>query len=89
MKNLILIFEPLKFYSPDDEDLFFEWINKINCIESYKGISTQLELIVSCQPISFNDFLNLNGLFKRYKLKNPEQLEKLFKNENNKDWFKN
>lgn len=82
-----LIFTPLKFYSHEDEELFFQWINKIECIESYKGTGKELHLVISSIPISFNDFRNLRGIFKRYNLKNPQQLKELFLTEANKEWF--
>ncbi len=83
----ILIFTPMKFYSPEDEELFFNWIDKVGCIESYKGIGKELHLIVVNRPITFNEYRNLNGLFKRYNLENPGQLKKMFCTEDNQDWF--
>ena len=77
----------MKFYSPEDEDVFFGWIDKISCIESCKGIGRELHVIVADRPITFNEYSNLNGLFKRYKLKNPGQLKALFCTEENQDWF--
>jgi hypothetical protein len=86
-KYKTLIFTPLRFFSQDDEDLFFKWINLISCIQSYKGIGRELHLKVSSKDISNNDFINLRAIFKRYKLKNIEQLKELFLNNNNKHWF--
>ena len=74
-EKIVLIFTPLSFYSHEDEDLFFEWINKVNCITGYKGIGTELHVYVSSKEIPFNDFKNLNGLFERYRLENPSQLK--------------
>lgn len=82
-----IIFKPLKFYSNEDEELFFQWINKIDCIESYKGIGRELQVIVSPEPISFEDFRNLRGIFKRYNLENSQQLKELFLTDKNRDWF--
>lgn len=87
-KQKKLIFKPLKFYSPLDEELFFNWINKIDCIQSYKGIAKELHLIVSSRPITFEEYRNLNGLFTRYKLKNPNQLKRFFCTKENQSWFK-
>ena len=55
MKNKILIFTPLVFYSQEDESLFFAWINQIRCIKSYKGIGTALEVTLRSSGVSFND----------------------------------
>ena len=84
----ILVFTPLRFFSLDDEDLFFRWINKVKCVKSYKGIGKELHLVINNENISYKDFANLRGIFKRYKLKNIEQLKQLFMNEYNGDWFK-
>lgn len=83
----ILILAPLKFYSPEDEELFFSWIDKIACVESYAGIGKELHLVIAQSPITFNEYRNFNGLFKRYRLKNSGQLKELFCTEENKDWF--
>lgn len=85
-KKITLIFTPLRFYTQDDEDLFFGWINKIKSVKSYKGIGRELHVYLSSKRISFVDLKNLMGLFDRYKLENPEQL-KVFMNERNKDLF--
>ena len=77
----------MRFYSTEDEELFFSWIDKIACVESYAGIGKELHLVIKQCPITFNEYRNFNGLFKRYKLKNPEQLKKLFYTEENKNWF--
>lgn len=83
----ILILTPMKFYSQEDEELFFTWLDKIKCIKSYKGIGRELHVVVESAPFTFNDYKNLNGIFKRYKIKNPEQLKNLFRTEENKSWF--
>jgi hypothetical protein len=73
--KIVIILSPMKFYTHDDEDLFFAWINKIKCVKEYKGISTELYLIINSEKITQTDFQNFLGLFKRYKLKNPTQLK--------------
>lgn len=76
----------MKFYSPEDEELLFTWLDKIDCIKNYHGIGRELHVTIS-RPITFNEFRNFNGIFKRYKFKNPKQLKLLFETEDNKDWF--
>lgn len=82
-----LIFSPMEFYSTEDEDQFFNWINSIDCIIGYQKIDSKLHINVSSEPITAYNYKNLVGLFKRYKLENPEQLKELFYTEENKDWF--
>lgn len=86
-KKNILILTPLRFYSPEDEALFFQWIDGMRFIKSYKGIGRELHLNVSNRSIDFNDYRSIHGLFKRYKLKNIDQLKKVFGTKENEDWF--
>lgn len=76
-KEFILILTPLRFYSHEEEDLFFEWLKRIPCVKKYQGIGRELHVTVSSTKISFNDQINLEGLFKRYRFKNPDQLKQL------------
>ncbi len=76
--KVTLILTPLKFYTQDDENIFFMWLGRIKSIESSKGIGRALYVTISSDSISYNDRENLDGLFERYKLKNPDQL-KVFK----------
>lgn len=75
-EKYILLLKPLVFYSEEDENLFFQWLKYIKCIENYKGVGDSLIVNLVSDEISFDDFKNLNGLFKRYKIKNIGQLKK-------------
>jgi hypothetical protein len=86
MEDMVtLIFTPLRFYSKEDEDLFFNWLEMLPCIKDFKGMGRELHVNVT-KNITFNDYKNFRGMFKRYKFKNTDQI-KLFMNETNKDWF--
>lgn len=85
-QKITLILTPLKFYTAEDEDLFFEWIKKIKCIQEYKGVGKELHLSIQSTKLSFHDVASLRGLFKRYKIKNIDQLN-VFINEENKCLF--
>jgi hypothetical protein len=80
-----LICTPLRFYTTSDEELFFEWLKKIECIKEFKGIGRELHLHILSKKISDNDLLNLMGIFDRYKF-DSQQL-RIFINENNKEFF--
>jgi hypothetical protein len=84
-KKIILTCTPLRFYTTLDEDLCFEWIKKISCIDSFKGKGPALYLHITNKPVSNTDLLNLIGLFDRYKFDNTQLL--IFKNDSNKEWF--
>lgn len=84
-KDIILKCSPLRFYTEDDEELFFEWVKKIKCINKFEGVGRELHLYITSKNIPDNDLLNLMALFDRYKF-DADQL-KVFINESNKDWF--
>lgn len=63
--EIILIFTPLIYYSAFDEAAFFEWLNKIKCIKSYKGILRELHVIVN-STIDKQDYREFKALFRRY-----------------------
>jgi hypothetical protein len=83
---VMLIATPLRFYSHNDEGLFFCWLRQIACIEKSEGVGRELRLSISSNTISEADLLELMALYRRYNLENRKQL-KIFKNETNKHWF--
>ncbi|HEV2916638.1 MAG TPA: hypothetical protein VGW78_02725 [Candidatus Babeliales bacterium] len=84
-KNIILICTPLRFYTNIDEDLFFQWLDAISCIQEIKGIARELHLYITSDSILNEDLLNLIGLFERYKFDKQQLL--VFKNKQNREWF--
>ena len=86
MQEIILKCTPLRFYAQNDENAFFEWLQKIACIYEFKGIGRELHLSIASPQISFNELQDLLGIFRRYKFKNIQQLE-VFKNEHNRGLF--
>jgi len=81
----VLICKSVKYYSRKDEDTFFEWIKKIDCIDSLKGVGTKLHLQISCNNVHDHDLRDLLALFYRYKI-DMKQLQR-FLNKNNEQWF--
>ena len=81
----ILICKAVKFYCRKDEDAFFEWIKKIDCIDQISGISKELYLHIAADDIHDHDLRDLLGLFYRYKI-NMQQLSR-FLTDDNKKWF--
>lgn len=57
----------VKFYSPYDEDAFFECLEKIKSITNVKGQRDSILLTIN--GISDEDLYNLVALFRRYKVK--------------------
>lgn len=84
-KENILICDGVKFYCKKDEDAFFEWIKKINCIKKISASGRELFLYVCKKEMPDNDLDDLIGLFYRYKI-DMKQLA-CFLTDNNKEWF--
>ena len=85
MKKIVLICSPLRFYTTNDEDMFFFWLNKISCIKKYKGIGNSLHCYIESNAISDENLLDLIGIFERYNFDKNQLF--VFMNEENKNWF--
>ena len=83
--DIILIGNSISYYSRKDEDAFFEWIKKIDCIEDVGGAGTELYLYIVNIDLHDYDLRELLALFYRYKIE-MKQLQ-IFLNKNNKHWF--
>lgn len=84
-KEVILVCNQIWYYSRKDEDAFFEWIKKIECIEEISGTGTELYLHIATDDLHDYDLRELLALFYRYKI-DMKQLH-IFLNKNNKSWF--
>ncbi len=82
MKNNYLTCKRVIFYSSLDEDMFFDWIKKIQCIEKFEGARDELYLDLVNRELDYDEMKNLIAFFRRYKIK-MNQLEQ-FVNEKNK-----
>lgn len=80
-----LICKRVKFYSQKDEDAFFEWIKKIECIENFEGAGDELYLDIAAWDTHDHDLRDLIALFYRYKIE-MKQLAR-FLTKDNKNWF--
>lgn len=75
----------VRFYALKDEDAFFEWIKKIDCIASFEGAGPELYLDLKATRLSNDDFHELLALFDRYKI-DMTQFQPLL-TEENKQWL--
>jgi hypothetical protein len=82
----VLVCKRVRFYALKDEDAFFEWIKKIDCIENFFGIGDELHLEIVSDDIHDYNLRDLLGLFYRYNI-DMKQLKR-FLNNDNKKWFK-
>ena len=68
-----------------DEDAFFYWIKRINCIKSFEGARDELYLDLVDRELSYDDAKDLIALLYRYKI-DMKQLA-VFKNDSNQAAF--
>ena len=80
-KNNYLTCKNIKFYSRKDEDAFFEWIQKTDCIEKFEGANIYLYLYLKDRELTYDDIRELAALFSRYKI-DMKQLAKFVNKEN-------
>ncbi|MGA9530666.1 MAG: hypothetical protein WBQ73_02135 [Candidatus Babeliales bacterium] len=81
----VLVCKKVKFYCHKDEDAFFNWIKKIECIDQTSAAGDELFLHVASQELHDQDLRDLIGLFYRYNI-DMKQLARFLTNEN-KTWF--
>lgn len=86
MSKVSLVCKGVIFYSIQDEDCFFEWLKKIECIKSISAAGDELYLEIESKDISDEHLRNIIALFYRYKI-NMKQLQQ-FLNKENEEWFK-
>ena len=76
------------YYGITDENIFFEWIKRINCIEKFDGQLNDLYLYLKNNELSEDDLYELLAFFKRYKI-DMKQLRVFLTEENKKLFLKN
>ena len=74
---IILECKRVKFYSPNDKNVFFEWIKSAKYIQEFKGERDKILLYIVNTPLENSELLELVALFRRYKI-NTKQLEIFF-----------
>ena len=68
MKKVILECKLVHFFTQLDEEIFFTWLKRIQCISKIEGQGTVLYLEISSSSISDNDLNELLAVFSRYKI---------------------
>lgn len=85
--SLILRARRVEYLSKLDEDLFFEWLNKLPCVLGVEGIGDELLITVATNAVDDACLRELLAIFFRYQI-NMKQLA-AFKDEQNRRWFSN
>ena len=70
----ILTCKRVLFYSQADEAAFFHFMSSIKAVKRVEGVGDAILLHVSSRP-SQESLRDLRGLFRRYRISNPRQLE--------------
>lgn len=71
---VVLVGKDIVMYSSKDEEAFFEWVAKIDCIEKIDGVGSEIYFYVVSNDIFASDFDDIYGLFARYGI-DREQLK--------------
>ena len=68
MKKNVLTFRTPRFYSVEDEDVFFKWLYSIGAYKEVSGFGRELRLTLKSSRLSQKDRLQLVTLFQRYRI---------------------
>ncbi|MGE0753744.1 MAG: hypothetical protein AB7L92_01135 [Alphaproteobacteria bacterium] len=81
-----LICRNIIYYSPLDEQAFFEWVKRIPCISKITGTGNALQLEIADTILTDDELRELLSLFYRYDI-DMKQLAQ-FATKENAVWFK-
>jgi hypothetical protein len=82
---IILKAKGVYFYSDNDESAFFSWLDKIGCIESYRGQGDVLYINIVMKKLDDIFLREIIAIFNRYQIE-MSQLS-VFKDEIKRPWF--
>lgn len=60
--------QEVRFHSPLDEQFFWFWVSKIDCIKNLQPLNKQMRFEFTSSYIKKDDLFELVYLFKRYKI---------------------
>lgn len=83
--NDTLLVSKLTFYTNNDKEAFFNWLDQMGCIEHYKYANKEIFLEPVSTDLHDNDLRDMIGLFYRYDM--DMKGLKVFLNNENKKWF--
>jgi hypothetical protein len=85
--RIILKAKGVRFYSDNDESAFFSWLDKIACIDNYRGQGDALYINIVMKTLNDVFLREIIALFNRYQIE-MGQLS-VFKDEKKRPWFSN
>ncbi|MGQ0595398.1 MAG: hypothetical protein ACT4QB_22990 [Gammaproteobacteria bacterium] len=80
-----LIAHKVWFFSEHDEEAFFEWLDKMVCIQEYHGEGKDLHITLVGTTLDDNSLRELLALFYRYDIDMPQLAT--FQTNGNRSWF--
>lgn len=80
-----LLCKRVQYFSPIDEDIYYEWIAAIPAIYKVDGELDEEYLYIDKPSLTDDDLLKILSLFRRYKI-DRKQL-RVFLNDENKKWL--
>jgi hypothetical protein len=83
-RNAVLVATGVTYYHPNDETAFFEWLDRIECVASYRGDVRDLFISLKRRPTR-DDLLELLAFFHRYGMDLAQFSQ--FETKSNRDWF--
>ena len=83
--KVTLVANRVKYYSMEDERVFFGWLKRLHCVEKIFGVGTELHIVIRVNKLPQQDILELIAIFRRYRIK-IEQLAQL-RGPENEEWF--
>ena len=86
-KQTVLLAKRVWYFSENDEAAFFEWLDKLPCVEKYEGRSDELKIYVNAAAADAGSVYELLALFRRYEI-DMRQL-RVFDREEFASWFRN
>ncbi|MEU6827876.1 hypothetical protein ABZ894_04410 [Nocardia beijingensis] len=66
--NVVIEAIGVTYYSPHDEAVFFGWLDKIPCIESYRGQLRTLYLTIDLDAVDEGGLYEIVALYRRYNI---------------------
>ena len=82
---LTLVASTVTYYSQLDETAFFEWLDRLDCVEGYRGGLSDLFITLKRRPAK-RDLRDLLALFFRYGV-DMRQLAR-FETKSNRQWLR-
>lgn len=85
-KQAVLVAKRVWYYSENDEAAFFEWLDKMDCVEKYEGELDILSIYVNKALVDAASVYEFLALFRRYGVDMKQLL--VFDREEFASWFR-